>query len=255
MNHSGPNNPFRMSITGIDGSGKDGVANSVFQMLSSESTVVQLGRPSLLYRNGESKRIFRPIVSPVEAIHNYGDRHDSQKIVLGISAINTVMQSRVLERLASHYHPTPDIIASNRDARLDSAVYLECYANKKLKSMSIEERVNRLQRLTNIHRDLVIRLHVDPEVAIQRIENQLSQQALSGVQDRSVRQIHENIDDLAKLTSAYEPASRQLQRIQPHKAVIIDTTDRTPEEVVDVTYNVINAARNNEFDSGKNIIL
>ncbi len=257
--------PFRISITGIDGSGKDGVASSVLEMLSMESTAIQIGKPSFMYEKGESHEIFRPVNRTVDTIHDFGDKHQYQKLILGISAVNVVVQARILERLAEHYRPRADIIASNRDTRIDSAVYMEYYGNQQPKSTStkgreeqvqrIQQRINRVQRLTKIKRDLVITLTVDPEIAMQRIEDRIAKDKLSGTGKESPRQMHETIDDLAMLAAAYEPASQQLQTIQPHKAVTIDTSGRNFDEVVDITYRVINSARHNEFDVGHTINL
>jgi thymidylate kinase len=241
--------PFRFSVTGIDGSGKDSVTKSVLEMLSVGGTAIEVGKPSRRYNNGDSIEIFRPIVRPIDAVHNFGDRHELQKLVLGISAVNTLTKSRVLERLAVLYRP--DIIASNRDARIDSAVYLEYYNNDRLQAMSIDERIARLQRLTKISRDLIIRLAVDPEVALQRIENGLA----DSDSQRAVRQMHETIDGLSRLDTAYEPASRALMAIQPHRAATVDVSDRTQAEVLNVVYSVITAARNDDIRPGEHVVI
>ncbi len=256
--------PFRISITGIDGSGKDGVTTSVLEMLSMESPAIQIGKPSFMYEQGKSHEIFRPVNRTVDTIHDFGDRHQYQKLILGISAVNVVVQARILERLAEHYQPHADIIASNRDTRIDSAVYMEYYGNKSKNSSTkgredqiqrIQQRINRVQRLTKIKRDLIITLAVDPEIAIQRIEDRIAKDKLSGAGKESPRQMHETIGDLAMLAAAYEPASQQLQVIQPHRAVTIDTSDRSFEEVVDITYRTINSARQNQFGPGHTINL
>lgn len=241
--------PFRFSVTGIDGSGKDSVTKSVLEVLSADSTAIEVGKPSRRYMHGEAKEIFRPIVRPIDALHDFGDRHELQKLVLGVSAVNTLTKSRVLERLASLYRP--QIIASNRDARIDSAVYLEFYNNDKLRTMPIDERIARLQRLTKISRDLIIRLAVDPEVALNRIENGLA----SADSQRVVRQMHETIDGLSRLDAAYEPASRALMAIQPHRAVTVNVSDRSQAETLDVVYNVITAARNDEIQTGESLFI
>lgn len=242
-------NPFRLSVTGIDGAGKNSVTKAVLERASSQLDIIKLNRPCYEIQDGTSREIYPQVTHTIDTLHALGDRYKSRAVVLGASAISVLLQSRVLEHLAARRNPTPDIIATSRDARLDGAIYSGYYGGQTADTIPLEKRVNKFQKLTGIHRDLIITLTIDPEVAVQRIEQRINEERADG--KSSEQQMHENIDDLARIAACYAPASRYLQQIQPHQSVTIDTTERSFDEVVDLTFDVLKYARTGHLERGE----
>ena len=62
--------PFRLSITGIDGSGKDTIAKEVLSKAAADyASVVKLGRPAYEYSGGDVRQIFRRVTESMDRVH------------------------------------------------------------------------------------------------------------------------------------------------------------------------------------------
>ncbi|MFA5003933.1 MAG: hypothetical protein WC498_01490 [Candidatus Saccharimonadales bacterium] len=250
--------PTRVSITGIDGAGKDSVARDALRMVAEDHRVVKLGRPAYLFERGREQQIFSKITGAFDRIHRVADCHRSPASITIANALNVITQTRLLEPLVMRSDPKPELLVSSRDPRIDPAVYLSYYAPRKANRLSFDQRVERMQKLTNVSRNLVIRLCVDPELAVTRIQDRMiaEQETRSeicanqaGMRDKWGH-MHENATDLAMLADGYGHALHALRRIVPTAVVEIDTDNRDRHEVASLVQSTISASMNGSIDSG-----
>lgn len=241
--------PVRVSITGIDGAGKDTVARAALGTLSQSYRVVKLGRPAYVIDGGVETQIFSRTTETFDAIHRYADRHRSPRAITVANAVNVLTQARILEPLVSRMNPTPQVIASTRDPRLDPAVYLSYYVPASAKRMSFEQRINRVQALTGVSRDLVVVLGVSPTLAVeriqQRVENETHLREELGTQRAGPRDkwmhVHENVRDLTMLSEGYALAIAALRTRFSTPVVEINTDERSRVEVAELVSGAIAA--------------
>ena len=250
--------PFRVSITGIDGAGKDTVTKLTLGLLAQDfNSVVKLGRPAYEFNQDGERQIFRRTTEGMDKIHQLSDKVHNKNLITGVNALNVMVQTRVLERNVLAKEPTPDILVSSRDPRVDPAVYFTYYAPDVFRrNIGIEKRVRTMQQLTGVTRNLIVLLKVDPNVAVERIEARIqaereerlaSGQATADVMREKWRHIHENIADLTMLSEGYDVAIDALQDVQPTTVVEINTTELERHQVVDFARLAISGAMNHSI--------
>lgn len=239
--------PFRVSITGIDGAGKDTVALSSLTHLSEEDglMVTKTTRPYYQIVNGQVEELYPIITRVSDAAHRFADGTRNRRLIGCLNTLNTLAQSRILEPAALRADPRPDVIASARDLRIDPAVYSGYYFPDRTRNTSVGDLVERISRLTGIKRDMVVWLEVDPVVAIERIEQRIENetkereknQGRSTAMREKWRHLHENPDSLAELASRYGEAICAVVNLYPDTQIVkIDTTDMTQSAVVEKVY-------------------
>lgn len=231
--------PLRVSITGIDGAGKDTVAGlALLECAERYPCVVKLGRPAYRIEGGVKRQIYGRTTAAFDRLHALADERRDPRLILCVNAMHVMAQARILERREVNARPTPDVVATTRDWRIDPAVYFSYYAPSKAGAISIEERMRNMQRLTGVQRDLIILLRVNPIVAVERIEGRMEQEAALRSYDRCVtasdrdkwRHLHETVEDLAALAEGYTDALASLNG-DTTTVVEIETTG-VPKEVV-----------------------
>ncbi len=241
--------PLRVSITGIDGAGKDTIARNALQKLSEDGLrVMKLGRPAYLFVDGQQRQVYKRTTERIDAMHQAADVGRDARRIMAVNALNVVVQSRVLEKLAVQPKLGVDVLASSRDSRVDPTVYFDFYASNGLQStVDMRRRLRAMQHLTGISRDLIVLLKVDPDVAVERIESRLAdEQKLriesgkeqAGMRDKW-RHMHENVTDLGWLSERYDEALDLLQEVSPTPVVVIDTTELSADVVTNLTYQAI----------------
>lgn len=250
--------PFRVSITGIDGAGKDTITRSALTRSASDGlSIVKIGRPAyIIGPDGSTSQIFKRTTEAFDKLHRGADVLHSR---LGISALNVVRyatQARILEPIMARRQPAPDITAWVRDPRIDTAVYFEYYLSSLRRRVTVAERLKAMQLLTGFQRDLIIVLNVDPEVAVERIDARITKEREAEAADGfrgKWRHMHENVDSLAGLAAAYSPVLAELQKMAPTRIVEIDTTARSQEDVAHLAYTTIREAMDRSIPSPTHI--
>ncbi len=241
--------PYRLSVTGIDGAGKDTVTTEALTRLSEDAglRVAKLTRPYAEIRNGRQREIFKFSKKMIDAAHRYADGTERRTVVGGVNAGNVMLESRLLEPIVSRWQPAPDIIASTRDLRVDPAVYSGYYFPNTKAAKNEATLVERLTKLTGLSRDMIIWLQVEPEVAVERIETRMEREAYQREHQNNHRpkrekwlHMHENPDDLAELAAKYSSAIDRVKELQPQTEIIgIETTFMDQEAVTQLVYDAI----------------
>ncbi len=246
--------PYRISITGIDGVGKDSIIQTALTQLSVEQglTAMKLGRPSYKVVDGQTSQVYREITEPIDRLHRQVDRRNDPDGVVGVGFLHFLTQTRLLEAdILDSPHP-PDLLVSARDPRVDWATYFSYYAPKLVERTTPLERFDIMQALTGGERDLVIQLLVEPTTAVARIEQRIREQeavkaatgALAATVRDKWRHPHEDELNLAMLAEAYEPVLDALHARRPHTTIIkIDTNGRSAQVVAEIVAATIVDAR------------
>lgn len=238
----------RVSITGIDGSGKDTVAGMALTTLSHEFPVVKIGRPAYSLVDGDAMQMFSKTTRAFDFAHRQADRFGSSGGIVATNAINVVTQARFIEPLAAHVEPRPAVLASSRDPRIDPAVYMSYYSPDVAAHMTMADRIRHMQRLTAVQRDLIVLLRVSPALAVERIDARIAaeQAAREETGERSAslrdkwRHKHENAADLGGLQLAYTEAVGAYREVGlPGKIVEIQTDERDSAAVSELVVHAI----------------
>ena len=258
--------PFRLSLTGIDGAGKDSVAKAALTRISSErpeSHLIKLGRPAYTFTNGQASQVYKRVSHGFDRLNELADSFHNPQLVMAGNGLSIVMQTRVLEQHALRRTPPSLIVGSGRDPLVDPAVYFSYYASKLSKTVDVPQRLRTMARLTGVQRDLIVMLRVDPEVAVERIDARIAA-AAEGYQDgqpvpvraKTIRHMHENAADLAMIGAGYDQTLSSLQAFRPETAVVeIDTTERTRDEVALLAYTAITETMAGAIEPGERISL
>lgn len=253
------NNLLRVSITGIDGAGKDTGTKLALQKVAAAgiAPIVKVVRPMyVINADGVETQIYKSWKEFTDTVHEFADKTRQKCAILGANALDVMVQSRFIEPAALRANPDAKVLASSRDMRVDPAVYSEFYCTMFAKRMSMKKRLQAAQFMTGISRDLIVRLVVDPKTAVKRIDERIAREAaekeqsgVAGMRDKW-RHMHENPDDLQKLDAAYAMALKVLSEYSSTEILEIDTNDMTREEVAEQvadkitkSYNLKNAAK------------
>jgi thymidylate kinase len=244
-----PETPLtRVSITGIDGSGKDTVARMALTTMSHEFPVVKIGRPAYSLVDGVATQIFSKTTRAFDFAHRQADRYGSSGGIVAANAINVVTQARLIESLATRMQPRPVVLASSRDPRIDPAVYMSYYSPDVAARMTMADRIKHMQRITNVQRDLIVLLRVSPALAVERIDARIAAEQVArnqtgersaGLRDKW-RHKHENAEDLGGLQLAYTGAVGAYREVGlPGKIVEIQTDERDSAAVSELVVHAI----------------
>lgn len=259
--------PYRVSITGIDGAGKDTVALGALTRLSKDGLrVAKITRPYYRLEDGEIEEMYPRVRQVFDFAHRNADKTRQRGLIGTLNALNTLLQSRVIEPSVANSSFRPDIIASTRDLRIDPAVYSGYYFPDIKISRSIPKLVKRMNAITGIRRDMIVWLEVDPIVALKRINSRIEQESQdrqdgtgkTKVAREKWRHMHEEPDSLSELASKYEEAISSVVELQPQTEVVrIDTTYLSQDAVSQLVYQSIGgeiAVRNRVQELGSALV-
>lgn len=228
----GRKGPLKVSITGIDGAGKDTVARESLVELSArrDLSVMKLGRPAYGITNGTISEEFQRTNGFMGMLNERFNSTGSLGLVMAANALNMVTQTRVMEPFGARREY--DVIASSRDPILDPTVYFDFYGGALARWVDYRARASVMKGITGVERDLIVLLQVDPETAIQRIESRLAtEQADQSATRPQQRHLHENPKDLAEIAAAYEQAISDIRSLGNATIVRVDTNDKHPDTV------------------------
>ena len=248
--------PTRVSITGIDGAGKDSISDLVAKDLTSVGVepVVKLNRPAFIYTGGGKAALFEEELNRIDHLHNWADRKHHKSTIVAVNGVNVMLQSHRLEKEVEKNN-NPEVIMSARDWRLDPAVYAEYYMKTFSKLFPMQKRIKAFQALTGSERDLIVLLKVDPETAMERINERMireSGESPDEIDRAKWQHIHENIIDLEKLRDGYPIAIDALQKIRPETRIVeIDTNHGDKNYVADIAATAILDTINGKIEPGE----
>lgn len=225
-------NPLKVSITGIDGAGKSTVTRLIAAELGQEQRVARISRPSYTIVDGVKKGRYQKLLGAVDGLHAIADRTENPRYVLGVNALNVVLQGRVIEPGLIR-KVQPDIVLGSRDYLIDPSVYAIFYS-RKLGKRDMDSRLDYMQRVSGMNfRDVIFFLTVPPDEAVERIERRiaLERQDPTRPEREKWRHMHEQPEHLARLQHEYTSALEVAQQRSNAKVFELDTSKLGQEEV------------------------
>ncbi len=229
--------PLKVSLSGIDGSGKSTSASEVSRRLASEGfTVVHALRRAYVDRPGRAREFFADRVHDlVDRAHRGLDRRGWRT---GVGVTNVLyariwraVEARAIERFR------PDVVLNGRSAVLDSAVYAPFYfpvsaALPAAWRLALSEVV-----ASPVPADLCFLLDVPAAVAHRRILARIAEERAGGAGDREKwPHMHETPERLAGLRSDFARCAAAM----PTPVVLVDA-GRSRVAVVEAIVSAIRA--------------
>lgn len=212
--------PFRVSVVGIDGSGKGSVTDTIAEGFGQERRVARIGLPTYTIVEGQRSEPYRRVLGAIDRL---------QSLPGGVDiALNVLLQGRVVEPGLVR-SMMPELLIGSRDYVIDPSVYATLYSPT-LSKRPMGLRMDVMQRITGLSpRNAIFFLSVPPEVAVERLERRLAAQK-AGVYipgDRRQRDKHENVHDLKTVRREYHEA---LNVVTKHSSTQVFEIDATREQ-------------------------
>lgn len=221
--------PLRISITGMDGSGKSSAYRAFVASVPEDLTVVRISRFSSVIRNGEEQIVDRQISQGLDNFHSWADSTKNRKVVSVANALCVLYAWRIQEkRLTQKYKP--DLVLALRDPYIDPMAYARFYSPHTLGAMPLECREKTLKRLHGAPvSDSIIFLDVDPVVAVARIDQRIREEAQATTQLERAKwvHLHENVTDLAAIRLEYSATLSYFQSRYGIEVKEIDTVQHS----------------------------
>lgn len=215
---------LKVSITGIDGSGKTSSINEVIGRLNGLN--IALRDVPVDYRN---KSFFTYVEQRLETVWLWAEKHNN-KFIPGIGYVLTTMLYKPTSFLRYTFNGRPDILVNHRDPIIDSAVYFSFYwrwINKVLR-LPPQAKIEWARRIIMEDLpDVVIHLEVDPSLAIARIIEKLKKS-----DKKSVLHLHEAKVILTELQNSYREVIEQAKQEKSSMKIFrLDTGQTSQEEI------------------------
>lgn len=235
-NHIGlnkANNPLKVSITGIDGSGKSTTLGMVVEHLKHDNRIVKASNPPIYsVVGGEREYHYRRAIRTMNLLRELADQTHNRVYASAVNAAYVLLQGRIIEPTLTH-KVNPTIVLGDRDLLIDPAVYA-IYYSPQLAQKPLGGRIDFLKRLTGSpHRDIIFFLSVSPEEAMRRLNERTTKGDADLNQDGGSkhRYMHENSYHLTRLHIEYQVALEEIQRRSKTEVVHIDTSGTLQADV------------------------
>lgn len=218
---------LKAAITGIDGSGK----STVLDRLVSHpdfSLKATISRPK--YEPGawqvNAVPVHRRLFGVVDYLTLMGDRFNNGLLTGAVYAGMIVAGYKPAETVVKAIYK-PDMLITERDIVLDSAVYSAFYFPRIGGDLNTRLRIASLLTLTHLP-DLIIYLSVNPKVALKRIQESLEKKCWMGRKFKP--HIHETLDGLAALQTFFMDALNSATA-KGTEVIEVDANRDRPEEI------------------------
>ena len=223
--------PTKVSVLGIDGSGKSTVTDSVAMQLGWDHRIARVGLPTYTIVEGKRRDPYQKLLGIVDGLQRFPGGVDI--------ALNVVLQGRVIEPGLIR-SLRPDLLIGSRDYVIDPSVYAMFYSPT-LSRRPMGQRLSTMNRVTGLDfRKVIFLLSVPPEVAVERLERRraLQKPGTRVVGERRVPDRHENKYSLGLLRREYDSALNEVARRTDAQIFEVDAM-REPDEVADVVRDII----------------
>jgi thymidylate kinase len=226
--------PFRISIIGIDGSGKSSTTLRAIHSLSYQFPICKTGRNPFSIWKGDIFYCLPKVANFFEGLFKRVDATKKREWI-GLTRLLFVFFQGWLEPyMIKKYHP--DLVMTTRCMIIDSAVYSDFYYPSISHKMGIADKLKRTQQYSRLpFRDLYFFLHTPIQTAMERIHKRISDDhpEISYGRDYWLH-LHEHEESLRLLDQKFRETLQVAQRMVPFKIVEIETLKRNEEEVAEL---------------------
>ncbi len=223
--------PLRISIIGIDGSGKSTTTLRAIYALSHQFPICKTGRtPFSIWKENISQclprtgKFFEDLFKRVDAT--------KKRQWIGMTRMLFVLFQGWLEPyMIRRYHPA--VMMTTRCMIIDSAIYGDFYYPRISRKISVEGKLRLVRRYCRLpFRDLYFFLDTPVQTAMERIYKRISNDHPEVSYGRDYwLHLHEHEESLQTLDRKFKEALKAAQSMAAIKIVEIDTARRTEEEV------------------------
>jgi len=223
--------PLRISIIGIDGSGKSSTTLRAIHSLSHQFLICKTGRTPFLILKDNISYCLPKTGKFFEDLFKRADATKKRQWI-GMTRILFVLFQGWLEPyMIKRYHPVA--VVTTRCMIIDSAIYSDFYYPWISRKLSVEGKLRLIRQYSRLpFRDLYFFLVTPIEVALERIYRRISDDhpEISYGRDYWLH-LHEHEESLQTLDRKFRETLHVAQRMAPIKIVEIDTGKRNEEEV------------------------
>jgi len=218
--------PIRISVVGIDGSGKSSTAMRSIFSLSEHFPICKPGRMAFSIYQGNPKMFLPEISIFFESLFKKVDQTKKRNLI-GLSRIIFVLYQNWLEPFMIRRF-SPKIVLSTRCMIIDSAIYAGFYYLT-VQRVSLDRRLKLISRWIKLpFRDLYFLLQTPINEAIERIHRRIAQEHGEHGDYLLNREywlhIHENEPILNVLAQNFRQGLADAQRLKSFQVIEIDTS-------------------------------
>jgi thymidylate kinase len=223
--------PLRISVIGIDGSGKSTTTLRAIYSLSHQIPICRTGRTPFSIWRGNISQCLPKVANFFEELFKKVDATKKRQWI-GLTRLLFVSYQGWLEPyMIKKYRP--GLIMSTRCMIIDSAIYSEFYYPRTSRRITRESKLRLVQQYSRLpFRDLYFLLDTPVEAAVERIFKRISDDhpEISYGRDYWLH-LHEHEGSLRELDRKFRETVQMAQGKAPFKVVEIDTAKRGEEEV------------------------
>jgi thymidylate kinase len=246
--------PIRISIIGIDGSGKSTTTLRAIQSLSHQFPMCKTGRNPFSVWKGRMAPCLPKTATFFETLFKRVDA-TKKRMWIGLTRILFVFFQGWLEpHMVERYNPR--IVMATRCMIIDSAIYSDFYYPRMSQRLTIGGKLKFAQRACRLpFRDLYFFLSTPVPMALGRIYKRISDEHPEITYGRDYwLHLHENEETLQRLDKKFRETLQAARVMNPFKVVEIDTAKHTEEEVAQLITDYSMAfCEENSFEEWKRI--
>ncbi len=226
--------PKRISIIGIDGSGKSSTTLKAVQSLSHRLSVCKTGRNPFFIFRGEISPCVPKVADFIEGLFKKVDATKRREWI-GLTRVLFVLFQGWLEPyMIRRYHP--DVVMTTRCMVIDSAIYSDFYYPSLSRKMTIEGKLKLARNVSRLpFRDLYFLLDTPIQTALTRIYKRISDDHPEISYGREYwLHLHENETSLQLLDQKFREALHAARQMAFFETVVIDTVKRDEQSVAEL---------------------
>jgi len=226
--------PKRISIIGIDGSGKSSTTLKAIHSLSHRLSVCKTGRNPFFIFRGEISHCVPKVADFIEGLFKKVDATKRREWI-GLTRVLFVLFQGWLEPYMIRKY-LPEVVMTTRCMVIDSAIYSDFYYPSLSRKLTIEGKLKLARKLSRLpFRDLYFLLDTPIPTALTRIYKRISDEhpEISYGRDYWLH-LHENETSLQLLDQNFRQALHVASRASLLRTVVIDTVKRDEEKVADL---------------------
>jgi thymidylate kinase len=215
--------PLRVSVVGIDGSGKSSTTLRAIQQLSAEGRICKPGRDAFVQQGSDRQYCFPRISNFVERVFRRVDA-SRRRGLIGLSRIAFVGYQRWLEpHMIRRFQPV--LVLNTRCMIIDPVIYCDIYWPT-LSRFSLKQKIAAFHRFAGLpFRDLYVLLRTPAAVALDRIHRRVAQTPDLAQQPREYwLHLHESEAILARLGRRFEEVLEVARGLAGFDIVEVETT-------------------------------
>jgi thymidylate kinase len=222
--------PLRISVVGIDGSGKSTTTFRAIETLGKDFTICRTGRPPCIV-SGEKTNLYLPRISNFfEKMFKEADVSRNSRRIILTRLLFIQFQSWLEPRMVRAFRP--HIVMSPRCMVLDPAVYSQFYFPSLAHKLSISSALKLSQLYCRLpFRHLYFYLNTPVSIAMERIYKRISKEHPDVKNREYWLHLHEHEEALNRLNMRFRKTLEVAQKISNFKVIEIDTEKFCEEEV------------------------